>query len=102
MPMEVGALRNCCWYACAAATPELALPVEDPVGLLPLVVLPLLGLLVLLLLHAAMDNADIPAMTTARVFLIPGLSLARARTYRATGVSNSTTVNFRLLSWFST
>ena len=74
MPMEVGVFRNCCWYACAAATPELALPVEDPVGLLPLVVLPLLGLLVLLLLHAAMVNAEIPAMTNVRVFLIDAAS----------------------------
>ena len=67
MPMEVGVFRNCCWYAFAAATPELALPVEDPVGdpvaLLPLVV-------VLLLLHAAMVNAEIPAMTNVRVFLM--------------------------------
>ena len=69
-PMEVGAFRTCCWYAFAASTPELA-PLVEPVVLPPLVVV-LLPLGVLLLLHAAIVSADIPAMTTARVFLIPG------------------------------
>ena len=63
--MEVGAFRNCCWYAFAAVTPELLLPPLEDSPPLPL---PLLVLL--LLLHAAMASADVSITTVARVFLI--------------------------------
>jgi hypothetical protein len=65
MPMEAGVLSHCCSYAFAAATPELPPPLEDPPPLPPLLLL-----LLVLLLHAAMANAEVTAMTAARVFLI--------------------------------
>jgi hypothetical protein len=102
MPMEVGAFKNCVSYAFAAATPLL----EDPPLLLLLLLLllpppPALLLLLLLPPHAAMNSAEVTAMTAANVFLI------RAPSGKRPGVPSSrvsifSSVNVGLLSWFST
>ena len=84
MPMEVGVLSHCCSYAFAAATPELPPPLEDPPPPPPLLLLVLL----LLLLHAAMANAEVTAMTAARVFLI------RTSPWHALGRTEKPSLNF--------
>jgi hypothetical protein len=61
--------------------PAAAVLVPEPLALLvaPLLVV----LLLLLLLHAAMANAELTAMTAARVLLIRASFLAGARKCRA-------------------
>ena len=101
MPIEVGALRNCCWYAFAAVTPLLA----DPPALLLLLLLLLLAPLplVLLLLQPAMTSAEVTAMTAPSVFLIRASFLSgRHPGCRAVESRPSQLSTRGLLSWFST
>jgi hypothetical protein len=80
IPMEVGEVRNCCSYACAAATPAL---LEPPLVALALLVLVLVVVLLLLLLHALISTAEVMATVAAKVFLIRASFLAGARGTRA-------------------
>ena len=82
MPMEVGEVRNCCSYACAAATPALLEPPLVALALLVLVLL-LVVVLLLLLLHALISTAEVMATAAAKVFLIRASFLAGARGTRA-------------------
>ena len=78
IPMEVGEVRNCCSYACAAATPALLEPPPVALALL-LLVLVLVVVLLPLLLHAVISSAEVMATVAARVFLIRASFLAGAR-----------------------
>ena len=84
MPIEVGAFRNCAWYAAAAAMPALELPALVELAVALALVPPLVLLLLLLLLHAAIVSAEVAtAMTAASVLLI------RASFWRAPGSPGS-------------
>jgi hypothetical protein len=77
--MEVGEVRNCCSYACAAATPALLEPPPVALALLLLLVLLLVVVLLPLLLHAVISSAEVMATVAAKVFLIRASFLAGAR-----------------------